>query len=73
MKGFIYFLLIVCLSFILAIVFKFIKVTFKNKKESEPVAPKIYYVTKTHKKRQQHGVSVPITVEGAVIEKEKKR
>ena len=73
MKGLLYIVLIFAISFLTALIFKIIKVKNINKKGSEQVAPKIYYVTKTSKKAKSNGISIPITVEGAVIEKEKRR
>ncbi len=74
MKGLIYFVLILVFSFCTVLLIKLVIMKFSHKKEGENPTPKVYFVTKTRKKRQRdNGVSVPITVSGAVIEKERKR
>ena len=73
MKGLIYTLLIMAFSFLIVLAGKILISKLINKKGSDNPTPKIYYVTKTHRKRRKDvGVNVPITVSGAVIEREKK-
>ena len=73
MKGFIFTLLIVVFAFLIVIASKLIISKITNKKGSDNPTPKIYFVTKTNRKRpRDNGVNVPITVSGAVIEKEKR-
>ncbi|MBR6736987.1 MAG: hypothetical protein IKL82_01310 [Clostridia bacterium] len=74
MKGLIYVVLIVVFSFVLVCAVKIVKSKIANKKESESITPKIYYVTKTQQRaKKTHGITMPINVEGAIIEKQKKR
>ena len=73
MKGLIYVLLLILASFLIVVLVKIIKIKSANKKESSQATPKIYFVTKTKKRKRDDGVSVPITVSGAVIEREKRR
>ena len=68
MKGLIFILVIYLLTFTICIAVKIIlEKYYKNKKGDEVSSPKIYYITKPKKQKEQRSV---IPIKATVVEKE---